>query len=239
MSSNQQWLETAWSIVSSHLPAPGAVVVELGCGPLGGLVPALLDSGYEAIGIDPQAPEGPSYRQLEFERSHLPPDVDAVVASVSLHHVADPGEVLERVAAALKPGGAVVVLEWDWESFDEASARWAFERLDLTAETKGWLHGGRDRWLASGLPWETYLREWATGHGLHSARALVHALDERFERVWSQRGAYLFPELAHTTEADELQAIEAGLVRALRIDYVGRRRDLTQGEESPEARRPG
>jgi SAM-dependent methyltransferase len=219
-------------MVSSHLPAPGAVVVELGCGSAGGLVPALLADGYEAIGIDPEAPEGPSYRRLEFERSELPADVDAVVASVSLHHVADPGEVLDRVATALKPGGAFVVLEWDWESFDEASARWAFERLDLSAESKGWLHGARERWLASGLPWETYLREWATGHGLHSARALVEALDERFERVSCERGAYLFPELAHATEDDELKAIESGLVRALRIDYVG----VTSRAPSPRTR---
>jgi SAM-dependent methyltransferase len=222
VSSNQLWLDTAWAMVASHLPAPPGVVVELGCGAAGGVVPALLAGGYTAVGIDPQAPEGPCYRRLEFERAELPPDVDAVVASVSLHHVADPGEVLDRVRAALKPGGAVVVLEWDWESFDEASARWAFERLDLDAEAKGWLHGARERWLASGQPWDTYLRDWATGHGLHSARTLVDALDERFERVSCETGAYLFPELAHTTEADERRAIESGLVRAVRIDYVGR-----------------
>jgi SAM-dependent methyltransferase len=236
VSSNQVWLDTAWAVVRSHLPTPPAVVVELGCGPVGGFVPALLADGYEALGIDPQAPEGPSYRRLEFERSELPPDVDAVVASVSLHHVADPGEVLDRVAAALKPGGVVVVLEWDWESFDEASARWAFERLDLDAEAKGWLHGARERWLASDLPWDTYLRDWATGHGLHSARILVDALDERFERVSCQTGAYLFPELAGTTEADELQAVRAGSIQALRIDYVGRCRVLSAREAAPEIR---
>jgi SAM-dependent methyltransferase len=202
------------------------VVVELGCGSAGGLVPALLDAGYRAIGIDPEAPEGASYRQVEFERCELPSEVDAVVASVSLHHVGDPADVLDRVAAALRPGGTVVVLEWDWESFDEASARWAFDRLDLTAEPKGWLHRGRERWLASGLSWDAYLRGFADGHGLHSARALVSGLDERFERVSCERGAYLFPELAHTTEADELDAIATGRITALRVDWVGR---LTRG----------
>jgi SAM-dependent methyltransferase len=222
VSANQQWLETAWSTVRPHLPAAPAVVVELGCGAVGGLVPALLDDGYQAIGIDPEAPEGASYRQVEFEHCELPSEVDAVVASVSLHHVSDPAEVLDRIAGALKPDGTIVVIEWDWESFDEASARWAFDRLDLAGEPKGWLHRGREHWLASGLPWDTYLREWASGHGLHSARALVGGLDERFERVSCARGAYLFPELAGTSEADELEAIDAGLIRALRIDYVGR-----------------
>jgi SAM-dependent methyltransferase len=223
VSSNQQWLEAAWSMVSSHLPPPPAVVVELGCGSAGGFVPALLAGGYEGLGIDPQAPEGAAYRRLEFERSELPPEVDAVVASVSLHHVADPGEVLDRVADALKPGGTVVVIEWDWESFDEASARWGFERLNWNGEDRGWLHRGYEHWQASGLPWDTYLRDWATGHGLHSARSLVRELDARFERVSCERGAYLFPELVRTTESDELDAIAAGEIRALRIDYVGRR----------------
>ena len=221
MDSKQQWLEAMWPRVRSRLPAPPAAVLELGCGSLGGFVPWLDGDGYQALGIDPSAPEGPAYRRTEFERSELPGRVDAVVASVSLHHVADTREVLDRIAGALKPGGTVVVIEWDWESFDEPSARWAFERLDWGAEPKGWLHRGHEHWRASGLPWDTYLREWAGGHGLHSAQSLVAGLDERFERVSCERGAYLFPELGQTSEADELQAIEAGLVRALRIDYVG------------------
>ena len=221
MSSKQLWLEAMYPRVRSWLPAAPSVVLELGCGSAGGFVPALLSDGFQAVGIDPEAPEGAGYRRIEFERSELPDDVDAVVASVSLHHVEDTGKVLDRVAAALKPGGTVVVIEWDWESFDEPSARWGFERLDWEAEDRGWLHRGHEHWVASGQPWEEYLRGWATGHGLHSARALVEGLDERFERVSCERGAYLFPELAHTTEDDELQAIESGLVRALRIDYVG------------------
>jgi SAM-dependent methyltransferase len=223
MASKQEWLEAVWPTVRSRLPAPPAVVLDLGCGSLGGFVPTLLADGYQAVGIDPEAPDGPSYRRIEFERSELPDAVDAVVASVSLHHVADPGEVFDRIARALSPGGTVVVLEWDWERFDEASASWGFERLDPSAEAKGWLHGARERWLVSGLPWATYLREWATGHGLHGAGGLVAGLDERFERVACERGAYLFPELSRTSEADELQAIEAGRIQPLRVDYVGRR----------------
>lgn len=224
MTSKQGWLDAMWPRVRSWLPAPPANVLELGCGSLGGFVPGLLSDGYHAIGIDPEAPEGASFRRIEFERGELPSAVDAVVASVSLHHVADTGEVLDRIAGVLNPGGTVVVIEWDWESFDETSARWGFERLHWETEDKGWLHRGYEHWQSSGQPWDEYLRGWATGHGLHSAHALVEQLDERFERVSCERGAYLFPELTHTTEADELAAIEAGLLRAVRIDYVGRRR---------------
>jgi hypothetical protein len=115
----------------------------------------------------------------------------------------------------------VIVVEWDWESFDEATARWGFERLDVE-ESSGWLAGRREHWVASGLPWESYLQGWAAEHGLHGAGGLVRRLDERFERLACERGAYLFPELADTTEADELSAIDAGQIRATRIDYVGR-----------------
>jgi hypothetical protein len=54
-------------------------VVEVGCGTLGGFVPALLDVGYRAVGVDPEAPEGSGYRQIEFERYELPQPVDCVV----------------------------------------------------------------------------------------------------------------------------------------------------------------
>jgi hypothetical protein len=47
-------------------------VLEVGCGTLGGFVPALLDAGYDAVGVDPEAPEGPGYRQIEFERYEPP-----------------------------------------------------------------------------------------------------------------------------------------------------------------------
>jgi SAM-dependent methyltransferase len=222
VSAKEGWLEMMWPRVRAWLPAPPAVVVELGCGSLGGFVPALEADGYEALGIDPKAPAGSSYRSVEFERSELPDDVDAVVASLSLHHVADPASVLDRIAAALRPGGSLVVVEWDWESFDEASAQWCFARVDH--EEDGWLQRTRDGWLASGLLWEAYLPSMAAEHGLHSARALVDRLDERFERRRLERGAYFFPELARATEAEELQAISAGQINAVRIDYGAIRR---------------
>lgn len=224
MSSKQRWLDLIWPTVRADLPAPPAVVVDVGCGSLGGFVPALEQDGYQAIGVDPHAPEGASYRRIEFEQSDLSVPADAVIACTSLHHVADPAEVVDRIADVLAPGGAVVVVEWDWQRFDEASARWAFERLDPADEPKGWLTGARERWLASGLPWDDYLTGWAGQHGLHGAGALVDELDRRFDRVSCERGAYLFSDLPGTSEAEELRAIEAGEIQALRIDYLGRQR---------------
>lgn len=221
MIAEQGWLASLWPKVSSYLPPAPAAVAELGCGKFGGFVPRLLESGYEAVGIDPAAPDGGDYRRVEFERSELPPLLDGVIACTSLHHVADPGAVLDKITGSLAAGGRVVVIEWDWEGFDETTARWCFERLPAS-DTESWLHRHRDRWMQSPEDWEGYFRGWAEEHGLHSARRLVRELDARFQRVVYRREPYYFAELSETSEADELSAIEAGRIQAARIDYVGR-----------------
>jgi SAM-dependent methyltransferase len=218
MSSHERWLDALWPTVREYLPPPPATIVELGCGRFGGFVPRLREDGYEAIGIDPAAPEGEDYQRVEFEHSDLPRQLDGVIACTSLHHVADPGEVVARIADALRRPGVLVVVEWDWQSFDEASARWCFDR----AQPESWLTRRHEGWKASGQPWETYLRDWARGHGIHDAARLLRHLDERFQRVKCERGPYFFAGLTDTTESDEREAIKSGVIQALRIDYVGR-----------------
>jgi SAM-dependent methyltransferase len=147
--------------------------------------------------------------------------VDAVIASTSLHHVADPAEVIERMAGSLAPGGRVVVVEWAWEAFDEPTAHWCFQRLAQEGE-QGWLHRRRDEWIASRRAWGTYLRGWAQMEQLHRAEMLLRLLDVHFDREHLAHGAYFFPDLAETREEDERAAIGAGQIRATRVDYVGR-----------------
>ena len=52
-----RWLDTLWPLIRTRLPAAPARVVEVGCGSLGGFVPMLRAHGYDAVGIDPQAPD--------------------------------------------------------------------------------------------------------------------------------------------------------------------------------------
>lgn len=222
MTAAERWLAAMWPLVRGVLPAPPAQVVEIGCGSLGGFVPMLRSSGYEAIGVDPEAPDERNYRRVEFENAEPFSGLDAAVASTSLHHVADPEEVIDRVAGALAPAGLFVVVEWDWEAFDEPTAEWCFERLGVD-EDGSWLHALRREWLASGQSWSACLRDWAQGH-VHPAELLLRLLDERFERTHFAEGSYFFADLAETTEADEPAAIQAGLIRATRVDYVGRLR---------------
>lgn len=220
MNPNQRWLTAMGRHLDRYLPGPPAAVVDLGCGPLGGFVPMLRARGYDAVGIDPQAPDGPEYIQAAFEEVRLPQRPQAVVASTSLHHVHDPGRVVNEIAAQLTPRGLMIVIEWDWEHFDEPTARWCFERLDPAAE-EGWLRRHRDRWLASGQPWDDQFRSWVEEERLHPPRTLIRALDHRFDRRFFGTGPYYFPHLGNMSEADEGAAIEEGTIRPGRIDYVG------------------
>lgn len=213
-----------WRFVWAWLPAPPGPVAEIGCGPLGGFVPMLRSGGYDATGVDPEAPAGPWYRQVEFEHYDMPGSVGAVVACTSLHHVADLGEVLDRVDASLVPGGVVVIVEWARERFDEATARWCLGRLPPPSGDPGWLQQRCDQWRASGQPWDACLASWAQAEGLHEGRDIVRELTTRFDSRLLAYGPYFFPELAGVSENDERAAIDAGEIQANRIEYVGARR---------------
>jgi len=225
VTSDERWLAAVWPFVRASLPAAPAHVLEIGCGPLGGFVPRLERSGYQATGVDPEAPPGPSYHQVEFERCDLPGRVDAVVACTSLHHVADLGAALDLVEAALVTGGVTVIVEWARERFDEATARWCFARLPEPGDDhSGWLHHRQAEWRESGQPWDAYLRSWEQAEGLHAGQAILDELDARFDARLATYGPFFFPELDGISEAVEQAAIDRGLIQANRIQYAGRRR---------------
>lgn len=233
VTSDERWLSAVWPFVRDVLPAAPARVVEIGCGPLGGFVPRLAQAGYEVTGVDPDAPSGLSYRQVEFGRGDLLAGFDVVVACTSLHHVADLGQVLDLVHAALVPGGSVVIVEWARERFDEATARWCFDRLPVAGRHQdtdhdhrdhGWLGHRRAEWRESGLPWDAFLRCWGQAEGLHTWRDIREGLDARFDCERTSYGPYFFADLVSTSEADEQAAIESGLIQPNRVEYQGRRR---------------
>ncbi|MGW5557824.1 class I SAM-dependent methyltransferase [Micromonospora sp. NPDC003944] len=219
-SSGQRWLDARWSFVRAHLPPAPARVLEIGCGPAGGFVQAMRQHGYDAEGVDPAAPSGPGYHRTEFEEHQLSEPVDVVVACTSLHHVTDLDDVLDRVAAALTPGGVLIVVEWAYERFDEVTARWSFDRLPDDGE-RGWLHSHHEQWLTSGQPWHDYLEGWAGREGLHRGDAISRALQARFHSRLLSHAPYFFPDLHPVSEADEQAAIDACRIRATGIHYVG------------------
>src|SRR4029450_11554385 len=72
MAPDDRWLAAVWPFVRGQLPPAPATVLEVGCGTLGGFVPALGERGYQALGVDPEAPEGSDYQRVEFEQYEAP-----------------------------------------------------------------------------------------------------------------------------------------------------------------------
>ncbi|MGH3274578.1 MAG: class I SAM-dependent methyltransferase [Streptosporangiaceae bacterium] len=224
MSPDARWLAANWPFVRAWLPPAPARVIEVGCGPLGGFVPMMEAAGYQATGIDPQAPPGPSYRQALFEDHAVPGPLDAIVACTSLHHVANLSAALDQMAQALVPGGRAVIVEWARERFDEATARWCFARLPAPDNDPGWLHRRQAEWRQSGQRWDAFLQSWADAEGLHAGQSILDELNARFDRQAIAWGPYFFPDLAGTSDADEQAAISTRLIQPNRIQYAGRRR---------------
>lgn len=219
---DRRWLAATWAFVRANLPSLPARVLEIGCGPLGGFVPELERAGYDAVGIDPEAPSGPSFRRTTFEEYNGPRPVDAAVACTSLHHVCDLALAFDKLAASLAPTGRLVVVEWAHERLDGATARWCFERLPSEGDT--YLHHHRDAWVSSGLAWDDYLRQWAQEeHGLHPWTEVERALDSRFVTEHSEDAPYYFPTLG-IAEDEEVAAIRSGRIQPGAVRYVGRPR---------------
>src|SRR5436309_9493962 len=83
----------------SQLPEPPRRVLEVGCGYDGGVAPELAAEGYDVLAIDPEAPEGPLYRQIALEDLDDPGPFDAVVGGRVLHHVDPLDSALDKLAA--------------------------------------------------------------------------------------------------------------------------------------------
>jgi SAM-dependent methyltransferase len=118
------------AFVLSQLPAPPARVLEVGCGK-GDLARALQVEDYEVVAIDPEAPEGPIFRQTTIEALDEPGPFDAVVASLSLHHVHDLGGVLDKLLRLLAGGGPLILNEHAWDRLEPMTPEWEEEHAGL------------------------------------------------------------------------------------------------------------
>ena len=220
MTADEDWLAAVWPFVRAHVPLSTVEVLEVGCGPLGGFVPAPRRDGHETTGVDPRAPSATCYQQSNFEQYRRARQVDVVIASTSLHHVADLVLVLDKIAAALKPKGKVIVVEWAWERVDEATATWCFERIDPSA-SPSWLSQRRVEWQTAGGTWSSYFTAWANAQGLHPSDKIRSALDQRFHCQLSADGPYFFPDLNDIREVDEQSAIDSAAIQPTATRYVG------------------
>ena len=191
-------------------------VLEVGCGE-GELARALARAGHSVTAIDPQTPEGPIFRRARIEEFSDPTWFDHIVAILSLHHVEDLGRALDKMANLLRDGGTLMVVEFAWDRIDEATARWALERLP-GASSEG------HSWLERCCRGERGATEWAE-RGFHGSGRMRDELRRRFAERHFEWAPYLYPDLDEdVSEADEMAAIESGTINATGFRYVGTKR---------------
>ena len=179
-----------------------ARVLDVGCGD-GGLVERLVAAGFDAVGVDPNAPAAPRLVRERVEDAAGLGRFDAVCAVMSLHH-ADLEPVLASMAGMLRPGGLVLVSEFSWEAYDERAAAWVAEH-----------DPARD---GSVVAWQEEHDE------LHPGERVQAALDDAFERRSLATRPYLAPMLRRPDlEREELAALEHGRLPAIGWWYAGAR----------------
>ena len=178
----------------------------MGCGRDGGLVATLAAAGYDVLGVDPDAPDGPAFRQIRFQ--DVDGAFDAVVAGRVLHHVYPLAEGVAKLASL-----APLLL------VDE------FTRTRLDANARDWYEGQHRMLAAAGAypPGPPDLGEWATRHpDLHSDETLLAALRERYDERVLERGPYLHRWLGGpSSEALEGTLIDAGAIPAIGYRWAG------------------
>jgi SAM-dependent methyltransferase len=103
------------------LPAPPAHVVEIGAGN-GELAAALREAGYEVRAIDPAAEAGTGVERAAL--LDVRGTFDAALAVLSLHHVEPLAESCAHLATLVRPGGRLVIDEFDVMRLDQRAVAW-------------------------------------------------------------------------------------------------------------------
>jgi hypothetical protein len=189
------------AFVLQELPPPPRRVLEVGCGDAGGVVPALLAAGYDALGVDPRAPEGERFVRVDYRE--LRDGFDAAVAGRVLHHVHPLDEGLDAIAA-LAP--RLVVDEFAWDRIGPAAQDWYESQHRLLRAA------GID---PLGPP---LLDEWRVRHDdLHPHAAVLDGLRARYDETAFEWLPYLHRWLGGPSS----EALESALVDAGAFDAIG------------------
>jgi SAM-dependent methyltransferase len=191
------------AFVRAALPAAPARVLEVGAG-RGELAADMLAAGYDVVAIDP-AGGPPPVRQLALLDVDGPASsFDAAVAVVSLHHVNPLPESLARLGYLVRPGGCLILDEFDVERLDERAAAW-------------WIEQGLEQRRERPQNTATFAEE-MRAH-LHPLARLAEALAPWFYVGEPVRGAYL-----HRWDLDPgLRDAEEALIAAGRLPATGAR----------------
>jgi SAM-dependent methyltransferase len=201
----------------SHLPESPARVLEVGCGQ-GELARALVERGFDVVAIDPEAPEGPILHRIGLEDFSAEGAFDAVVASVSLHHIHDLAGALDKIVSLLRPAGVLVLEEFAKERLAGTTAVWYYEQRRALARAGN----AESEVLDDFAEWER-----RTGDNLadiHPASAIRAGLETRFAERFFEWSPYLYSwRLDDAVERLERRLFAEGSIEATGLWYVGER----------------
>jgi Methyltransferase domain len=198
-----------------NLPPAPARVLEVGCGPEGGIARTLVAARYDVLAIDPDAPAEPPYRRTTLEELEEPESFDAAVAGRVLHHVHPLDAALDKLVA-LAP--LLLIDEFAWNHMDEATIEWYESRHRVLCAA-----GQAPRAPAQ-------FSEWSARHrDLHSYETLRGGLDSRYEPRHFEQRPYLYRWLRDAaTRSLEETAIAAGEIQPIGWRYAGVRRETVR-----------
>jgi SAM-dependent methyltransferase len=198
------------AFVRGALPPPPARVLEVGAGN-GELATTLREAGYDVVAIDPAADGAPGVDPVALiDVAADDASFDAAVAVVSLHHVEPLAESVARLAALVRPGGTLVVDEFDVARFDERAATWQMRQR-----------------AAAGIAHPEHEHSWSADlrHHMHPVTEVRAALAAGFDLGEPVPGPYLYRwELHPALREVEEALIATGELPATGARMVGTRR---------------
>lgn len=182
--------------IATHLPPPPARVLDAGCGD-GTLADQLRAANYEAAAIDIDRAFAKPGVQVADICSYEDDPFDAVIFSLSLHHIDSLDKALDRTFTLIKPGGRLLVDEFAHDRADAAIADRFYGRS-----------GSLERWREDH-------RE------LHTGAAMINAIARRFTVSSLIQVPYLYRYLEDESLRDSESVLGFQLI-ATRRRHPGR-----------------
>jgi len=197
--------------VLAELGAGSARILEVGCGH-GRAALLLANAGHTVVALDIALPSDlPQHPSLTFVEADLYAYsgslFDAVAFTASLHHMPSPKTALNYAATLLKPGGLLIIDDFDVRAVDRSTARWYFEVQELLA-----IAGIYDASRIEGASTDDPETRWHRAHEhederLHAGREMCEAVELQFDNVRVGRGPYLWRYLATGVTGDNADSL--------------------------------